>query len=43
MTGKERAITMEPDKTSWEETYRAMAAAGEDWGDFDSTVADGLD
>lgn len=34
---------MEPDKPSWEETYPAMAAADEDWDDFDSTVAHGLD
>ena len=30
-------------RTSWEDTYRAMAAEGEDWGDFDATIADGLD
>ena len=29
--------------TSWEDTYRAMAAAGEDWSDFDVTLTDGLD
>ena len=28
---------------SWKETYRAMAAAKEDWSDLDVTVADGLD
>jgi len=28
---------------SWEETYRAMATEGEDWSDFDVTVADGLE
>ena len=28
---------------SWEDTYRAMAAEGEDWSDLDATVADGLD
>ncbi len=34
----------EPNKRgSWEDTYRAMAADGEDWGDFEDTVADGLD
>jgi len=30
-------------KLSWEDTYRAMAAEGEDWSDLDATVADGLD
>ena len=30
-------------KLSWEETYRAMAAATEDWSDFDETTADGID
>ena len=30
-------------KLSWEDTYRAMAAEGEDWRDLDATVADGLD
>ncbi len=30
-------------KLSWEETYRAMAAAAEDWSDFDETTADGID
>ncbi|HEV7405948.1 MAG TPA: AbrB/MazE/SpoVT family DNA-binding domain-containing protein [Chthoniobacteraceae bacterium] len=30
-------------KLSWEETYRQMAAAGEDWSKWDATVADGLD
>ena len=28
---------------SWEDTYRAMAADGEDWSDLEDTVADGLD
>ena len=28
---------------SWEDTYRAMAAASEDWSDFDVASADGLD
>jgi antitoxin MazE len=32
-----------PAKLSWEETARAMAASGEDWSDWDATVADGLD
>ncbi|HKK34532.1 MAG TPA: AbrB/MazE/SpoVT family DNA-binding domain-containing protein [Desulfomicrobiaceae bacterium] len=31
------------EQLSWEETYQAMAAAEEDWGDFEETVADGLD
>lgn len=30
-------------RTSWEDTYRAMAAASEDWDDFDATLADGLE
>ena len=30
-------------KLSWSETYRAMAADGEDWSNFESTAADGLD
>jgi hypothetical protein len=30
-------------KLSWEETARAMAAEAEDWGDWDATLADGLD
>ena len=30
-------------RLSWEDTYRAMAAEGEDWSDLDATVADGLD
>ena len=33
----------EDGKLSWENTYRAMAAADEDWSDLDVTVADGLD
>ncbi len=31
------------DRLSWEDTYRAMAAEGEDWSDLDAAVADGLD
>ena len=31
-----------PRKLSWDETARAMAAAGEDWSDWDSTLNDGL-
>lgn len=30
-------------KLSWEETAKAMAAAKEDWSEWDSTAADGLD
>jgi antitoxin component of MazEF toxin-antitoxin module len=30
-------------KLSWEETAKAMAASGEDWSDWDATLADGLD
>ncbi len=30
-------------KLSWSDTYRAMAVEDEDWNDFESTVADGLD
>lgn len=30
-------------KLSWEETAEAMAAAGESWGDFESTTGDGLE
>ncbi len=33
----------ETQRLSWEETYRAMAAEPEDWSDFDSAIADGLD
>jgi len=29
-------------KLSWKETYRAMAAASEDWSDLDIAVSDGL-
>jgi antitoxin component of MazEF toxin-antitoxin module len=32
-----------PKKLSWEETAREMAAADEDWSDWENTVADGLD
>ena len=37
LRGKERS------KLSWKDTYRAMAAAGEDWSEWDAAVADGLD
>jgi antitoxin MazE len=30
-------------KLSWEETAREMAAQREDWSDWDTTLADGLD
>lgn len=30
-------------KLTWEETAREMAAAAEDWGDWDSAAADGLE
>ena len=30
-------------KLTWEETYREMAAEQEDWTDWDSLSADGLD
>lgn len=33
----------ENNKLSWEETYKAMSEEQEDWGDFDVTVADGLE
>lgn len=30
-------------RLSWDETFREMAAAGEDWSDMDTAVADGLE
>lgn len=30
-------------KLSWEETAREMAASGEDWSEWETTAADGLD
>ena len=33
----------ETHKLSWEGTYRAMAAEGEDWSDLDITLSDGID
>lgn len=33
----------ETHKLSWEETYRAMAAESEDWGDFDVAIAYSVD
>lgn len=35
--------TNRPGLMSWEETYRAMAAEGEDWSDFEGTAGDGLE
>lgn len=32
-----------PQKVSWEETYREMAAAKEDWSEWEKAGADGLD
>jgi antitoxin component of MazEF toxin-antitoxin module len=32
-----------PKKLSWEETAREMAAANEDWSEWDCTLTDGLD
>ena len=31
------------EKLSWEETAQAIANSQEDWGEWDATVADGLD
>lgn len=31
------------DKLSWVDTYKAMANEAEDWGDYDSTLLDGLE
>lgn len=33
----------EEHKLSWEETYKTMAGEKENWGDFDSTLLDGLE
>lgn len=30
-------------KLSWEATYKEMAAAGEDWSEWDTSIADGLE
>ena len=38
-----RAGRPAPQKLSWEETARAMAATNEDWSEWDITLADGLD
>lgn len=32
-----------PRKLSWEDTAREMAASGEDWSEWETTLADGLD
>ena len=32
----------EDEKLSWADTYIAMASEGEDWGDYDQTLLDGL-
>jgi antitoxin MazE len=42
----ERGILLrrkEEDKLSWQDTFRAMAAAKEDWTDFDAALIDGLE
>lgn len=31
------------DKLSWVDTYKAMANEDEDWGDYDTTLLDGLE
>ena len=33
----------EDSKLSWEDTYKAMANAKENWDDFDTTLLDGLE
>ncbi len=38
-----RPASAKPQKLSWEQTYREMAAAKEDWSEWDCTLADGLD
>ena len=38
-----RPARVKQQKLSWEETYRQMAAAKEDWSEWDCTLADGLD
>lgn len=30
-------------KLSWDETFQEMAVEGEDWGDFDVSLTDGLE
>lgn len=38
-----RPVPAATPRLSWEETAREMAAAAEDWSDWDVTVADGLE
>lgn len=38
-----RPVGEAPPKLSWADTAREMAAAAEDWSDWDATVADGLE
>jgi antitoxin component of MazEF toxin-antitoxin module len=38
-----RSAPAKPQKLSWEETAKEMAASGEDWSGWDCTLADGLD
>src|SRR5215210_211543 len=38
-----RPAPAKPQKLSWEETAKEMAASGEDWSEWDCTLADGLD
>ena len=38
-----RSAAADPPKLSLEETAREMAAAGEDWSDWDATSGDGID
>jgi antitoxin MazE len=33
----------EESKLSWEDTYKTMAKEKENWGDFDTTLLDGLE
>ena len=33
----------EDQKLSWEDTFKSMAAEKEDWGDFETTLLDGLE
>jgi len=33
----------EEQKLSWEDTFKSMAAEKEDWGDFETTLLDGLE
>ena len=33
----------EESKLSWEDTYKTMAKEKENWGDFDTTILDGLE